>query len=106
MTRKETSRRDFIRASVIAGGGLLLGSHLPSCTCFASALDSLATSAEPFAPNAWIRIAGDGAITIIVDRSEMGQGVNTSLPMLIAEELDADWESIWRRRERLERRSR
>src|SRR5436189_3005821 len=94
MSANDTTRRDFIRASAIAGGGLLLGFRLPTHSRLTSALASLAPAAESFAPNAWIRIAADGAISIVADRSEMGQGVNTALPMLIAEELDADWNSI------------
>ena len=94
MSANDTTRRDFIRASAIAGGGLLLGFHLPRHSRLTNTLEALAPTAEPFAPNAWIRIAADGAITIVVDRSEMGQGVNTALPMLIAEELDADWSGI------------
>ncbi|HEX7025033.1 MAG TPA: xanthine dehydrogenase family protein molybdopterin-binding subunit, partial [Gemmatimonadales bacterium] len=47
-----------------------------------------------FAPNAWIRIGSDDIVTVMVDRSEMGQGVSTSLPMLVAEELDADWSTV------------
>ena len=47
-----------------------------------------------FAPDAWIRIDTEGNVLVIVDRSEMGQGVSTSLPMLVAEELDADWSRV------------
>src|SRR5215471_14876677 len=94
----DSSRRDFIRAGAILGGGLLLGIRLPErrrlTTTGAVPADQAEAAAEQFAPNAWIRIDPSGAITIIVDRSEMGQGVDTALPMLIAEELDADWSSI------------
>jgi isoquinoline 1-oxidoreductase beta subunit len=48
----------------------------------------------PFAPNAWLRIGTDNSVLVVVDRSEMGQGVTTSLPMLLAEELEADWSKI------------
>jgi len=48
----------------------------------------------PFAPNAWLRIGTDNSVLVIVDRSEMGQGVTTALPMLLAEELEADWTKI------------
>src|SRR5206468_10122986 len=48
----------------------------------------------PFAPNAWLRIGPDDSVLVIVDRSEMGQGVATSLPMLLAEELAADWSKV------------
>jgi isoquinoline 1-oxidoreductase beta subunit len=84
------SRRDFLRVSAAAGGGLLLGLHLPGRARAASA----APEAEPFAPNAWIRIAPDDTVTLLVARSEMGQGVYTALPMLLAEELEADWSRV------------
>lgn len=50
---------------------------------------------QPFRPSAWLRVDGDGRITITVSKSEMGQGVRTSLPMILAEELDADWKRVW-----------
>src|SRR5437773_11994385 len=51
-------------------------------------------AAAPFAPNAWLRIGADESVLVVVDRSEMGQGVTTSLPMLLAEELEADWSKV------------
>ena len=66
----------------------------------AVSFDGCATDPPPgsgtaaFGPNAWIRIGTDGIVTVIVDRSEMGQGVATALPMLVAEELDADWSTL------------
>ena len=84
------SRRDFLKTSALAGGGLILGFHLPP-----GDFVSVATApAARFAPNAFIRVSRDGAVTFIVNKSEMGQGVYTSLPMLIAEELECDWKSI------------
>jgi isoquinoline 1-oxidoreductase beta subunit len=77
-------RRSFLRVSALAGGGLLLSAHLES----AEAADAA------FEPNAFIRIASDGAVTIISKNPEVGQGIKTSLPMLIAEELDVDWKSV------------
>src|SRR5439155_227376 len=53
-----------------------------------------AAAAAPFAPNAWLRIGADETVLVVVDRSEMGQGVTTSLPMLLAEELEADWSRV------------
>ncbi len=55
---------------------------------------AIPAAAEPFAPNAFLRIGPDGIITVTVHRSEMGQGVRTALPMIVAEELEADWSSI------------
>lgn len=91
MTATTPTRRDFLRSSALAGGGLLLAFRLPAAERLATAAASLA---EPFAPNAWIRVAPDGVITFIVDRSEMGQGINTALSMLLAEEMEADWSMV------------
>ena len=84
------SRRQFLETSGTVAGGLILGFHLPSRW----ARRGLVQEAAPFAPNAFVRIATDETVTIIVNKSEMGQGVFTSLPMLIAEELDADWQRV------------
>jgi isoquinoline 1-oxidoreductase subunit beta len=79
------SRRDFLKTTAAAGGGLVLAVVLP---------DGLATSARAAAatsmPNAWVKIGSDDSITIISARSEMGQGVYTALPTLVAEELEVD----------------
>jgi isoquinoline 1-oxidoreductase subunit beta len=84
-------RRDFLKASVLASGGLLIGFRFPGITALASAQQS---SATVFMPNAFVRIGTDEHVTVIVNHSEMGQGVYTSLPMLLAEELDADWSKV------------
>jgi isoquinoline 1-oxidoreductase subunit beta len=80
-------RRDFLRASVAAGGGLLLSFRWLSGARAAEA----GPGAADFEPNAWVRIAPDGRVTVMINKAEMGQGVCTSLAMLLAEELDADW---------------
>ncbi|MGD8643494.1 MAG: molybdopterin-dependent oxidoreductase, partial [Chromatiales bacterium] len=87
----DSSRRRFLKAGAIAGGGLLLGFYLPARPRLQAAEGP---SASRFAPNAFIRIDPDDTVTIVVNKSEMGQGVYTSLPMLVAEELEADWERI------------
>ena len=79
------SRRQFVITSVAAGTGLIIGFYLPH---------KLSSSAETFSPNAYLRIAPDNKVTIVVARSEMGQGVRTALPMILAEELEADWKQI------------
>jgi isoquinoline 1-oxidoreductase beta subunit len=84
-------RRDFLKVSVAASGGLLIGFHFPGVSALASAQPS---SANSFMPNAFVRIGSDERITVIVNHSEMGQGVYTSLPMLLADELDADWSKV------------
>jgi isoquinoline 1-oxidoreductase beta subunit len=79
------SRRRLLQAGVAAGGGLLLSLRLPFANGNAEAAD-----AEGFSPNAFIRIDGDGRVTLIMPYVEMGQGTYTSIPMLIAEELGVD----------------
>src|SRR5277367_6051838 len=79
------SRREFLTAGVAAGAGLVIGFYLPHGN---------SSARGTFAPNAYLKIAPDGKITIVVARSEMGQGVRTSLPMILAEELEADWKQI------------
>jgi isoquinoline 1-oxidoreductase subunit beta len=85
------SRRDFLRAGVLVGGGLVLGVclSLPNL-----GRQEQAAAAGSSALNAFIRIDTDGIVTIVINKSEMGQGVYTSLPMLVAEELECDWASI------------
>ena len=91
------ARRSFIRLSGLAGGGLALGLSFRSK---AAAAEELVNPAYPapgagdFAPNHHLRIATSGEITIISQDPEVGQGIKTSLPMLIAEELEADWKTV------------
>ncbi|HRN54744.1 MAG TPA: molybdopterin-dependent oxidoreductase, partial [Gemmatimonadaceae bacterium] len=88
---KTLDRRDFLRVSGIAGGGLLIGTTLQFRARDAQAAESVDGD---FAPNAFITIAADGRITIIAKNPEIGQGVKTSMPQLIAEELDVAWDSL------------
>src|SRR6266536_3525399 len=80
------SRRAFLGTSAAAGAGLVIGFCLPS--------RGQGQIEGTFSPNAYLRIAPDGKVTIVVARTEMGQGVWTSLPMILAEELEADWKQI------------
>jgi isoquinoline 1-oxidoreductase beta subunit len=85
------SRRDFLKTGALLGGGLILGFTIP----FQGSPTHASTgSPPPFIPNAFIRIGTDDTVTIIVNKSEMGQGVYTSLPMLVAEELEVDWSRV------------
>lgn len=91
-------RRDFLRASLATGGGLLLSFWWPAAARAAEPSreqDAGGVGGVPdFAPNAFVRIAPDGRVTVIINKAEMGQGVCTSLSMLVAEELDADWSCV------------
>ena len=79
------SRREFVAVGVAAGAGLVVGFYLPHAGRAGKGV---------FSPNAYLRITPDNKVTIVVARSEMGQGVRTALPMILAEELEADWKQI------------
>jgi isoquinoline 1-oxidoreductase subunit beta len=89
----EFSRRSFLKSAAAASSGLVIAMYLPGC----SRTENAARSAGPVKiveANAWLKIGTDGAITVLCDRSEMGQGVYTALPTLIAEELGVAPETI------------
>src|ERR1043166_7515449 len=83
------NRRSFLQVTTAAAGGLLVSLYLPRIT---SAQQPPAPKVYP--PDAFIHIATDGKINITVNRLEFGQGVQTSLPMVLADELDADWSQV------------
>src|SRR5881398_2481118 len=78
-----TTRREFLETTT----GLIIAFALPWRV-------QTAAGAAPFAPNAWLRIGADGIVTLTIDRSEMGQGSQTGLALILAEELEADWSTI------------
>lgn len=84
----KSSRRTFLRTAALAGGGLVIGFVVPAAKRFALAQEAGTQTAAAFAPNAFLRIGADDSITVLLAHSEMGQGIWTTLPMLIAEELD------------------
>ena len=91
-TRKEYTRREFLKTS-LAGAGLTIAAVMtPSGLRLLSAAELKQDTS--FKPNVYLRIAPDDSITVIVNKSEMGQGVTTSLPMIIADELEADWKQV------------
>ena len=87
MTTKPMNRRYFLRVTALAGGGLLLA---PGCSQHSDTL----TADGAFAPNVFLRITPDGIVTIASKIPEVGQGIRTSEPMIVADELDVDWENV------------
>ncbi|HYU33132.1 MAG TPA: xanthine dehydrogenase family protein molybdopterin-binding subunit [Thermoanaerobaculia bacterium] len=87
------SRRAFLTRSAMAGGGLVIGLSLPGPVRRLFAQEA-PTAAKKIVPNAFIRIAPDDTVTILLKHSEMGQGIYTSLPMVVAEELECDWSKV------------
>ena len=93
MTKALATRRTFLKTAAAAGGGLMIGGYLPSPLTGGPAAE-LAAQAASFEPNVWLRIGTDNSVRIMLSMVEMGQGVMTAMPMLVAEELDVDWNSI------------
>lgn len=83
------SRRNFLKVSALSGGGMLISFSLFNLPAEAKALEEVT-----FAPNAYIKIGADGSIVLLAPNPEIGQGVKTSLPMIVAEELGVDWKKI------------
>jgi isoquinoline 1-oxidoreductase beta subunit len=90
----ELSRRSFVISSAIAGAGLLVGVRIRDERARMFAATASPSALEAFVPNAFIRLDESGDVTILVHKSEMGQGVWTALPMIVAEEMDADWRRV------------
>jgi isoquinoline 1-oxidoreductase beta subunit len=82
-------RRTFLKTSAAAGGGLIVAFYAPELSA-----QEQKPKPEPILPFAYIKIASDETVTIVANHSEMGQGVYTSLPMLLNEELEADWSKV------------
>src|SRR3970040_1901671 len=86
---RQLDRRSFLRVSALAGGGMLVAAYLDPVT------HVLAQGpAQAFVPNAFIRITPDNIVTIVSKNPEIGQGIKTSLPMILADELGVPWASI------------
>jgi isoquinoline 1-oxidoreductase beta subunit len=101
--KNQVSRRDFIKLVGAAGGGLVLAVYLDACTSDAPIPATVtllnpttSTPRAPFdwSPNLYIKMDQDGILTVYAFRSEMGQGIRTTIAMLIAEELDVEWSSV------------
>ncbi len=90
---ENVSRRGFLKKLGISSTALVLGVQLPSMLTIPKALAGVAGT-EKFAPNVYVQIGADNIVSIVVHRSEMGQGIRTSIPMIVADELGADWQKI------------
>src|SRR5580765_732196 len=88
----QLDRRGFLRVSAVAAGGLLVSLYL-DVPAFAQE-GNQAPPQKAFPPDAFVHIRPDGKIVITVNRLEFGQGVHTALPMILADELDADWSRV------------
>jgi isoquinoline 1-oxidoreductase beta subunit len=95
-TDSPVSRRAFLSVSAVAGGGMLLALSIPEYADGSVTLHTTSAEAHPneAAINAYVTIAADNTITIMSKVPEIGQGIMTSLPMVVAEELDADWNTV------------
>ena len=85
----KVNRRDFLKKGTLGAGGLLLGIQL-ACESRPKLLTG--DPSAVFAPNVYISISGTGEVSLIAHRSEMGTGIRTSLPLVMADEMEADWE--------------
>src|SRR3954469_21000527 len=83
------NRRTFLKTTTAVGGGLMIGSYLAL-----DGADADLLAAGTFEPNIWLKVNSDDTVRIMLSQLEMGQGVMTSMPMLVAEELDMDWNKI------------
>jgi isoquinoline 1-oxidoreductase beta subunit len=91
MADTDEGRRTFLKVTAATGGGLLVGFHLPAP---AAPEEPYRAGGDRFSPNSWIHLAPDDSVTLMLASSEMGQGSMTAIPMLLAEELEADWSKV------------
>ena len=91
-TASVLTRRNFLKTGAAGGAALVIGFHLPAKGFAGEAEDQEKKPVNPF--NAWVRISPDNQVTLILGKSEMGQGIMTALPMILAEELSLDWKQV------------
>ena len=90
MKKVDVDRRQFIKVTSVSGAGLMIGIMIPGIKSFVQST----ADCEFFQPNAFLKMDKKGEVTIFVARQEMGQDVNTSLPMIVADEMDVDWKKV------------
>src|SRR5262249_14236653 len=95
-SNSDVTRRDFLASTAAVGGAMVLGFHVPAAAAGADAISGEPWYRDPTVPeiNAWLTIAPDDTVTIRVAQTEMGTGVLTSCPMMVAEELQCDWNKV------------
>src|SRR5467141_689279 len=86
------NRRDFLKVGAAGGAALVIGFHLSPAAFADQAQDQEKKAPNPF--DAWVHITPDNRVTLILGKSEMGQGIMTALPMILAEELCVDWKNV------------
>ena len=91
MERKTLNRRSFLKISSLAGGGVMFALYFKPQASLAQAP---AAAQPPLSPHSFIKVSADGVVTIMAKNPEIGQGIKTSLPMIIADELDVDWKDV------------
>src|SRR5437660_4548736 len=91
-TAPVVNRRDFLKRGAAGGAALIVGFHLAPRAFADQAQDQKERTPNPF--DAWVRITPDDRVTLVLGKSEMGQGVFTALPMILAEELSLDWKQV------------
>ncbi|MCB0261949.1 MAG: molybdopterin-dependent oxidoreductase, partial [Calditrichaeota bacterium] len=93
IAKTKIGRRAFIKSTVVAGGGMMLGfSWLAACT--SSPKEALKMPKEWFEINGYLKIGENGVVTIVSPNPEIGQNVKTAMPMIVADELDVDWKMV------------
>src|ERR1019366_2605202 len=94
MLSQPVARRDFLKLTALASGGLVLGFYLKSASRVLGAEVVKPVPGADFKPSVFIRISPDGVVTLVSKQPEIGQGIKTSLPMIIAEELEVNWKDV------------
>jgi isoquinoline 1-oxidoreductase subunit beta len=92
MATLTVDRRAFLKTGVAAGAGLCIGFHIPAYAADDPAQQQEKKTPNPF--NAWVHITPDNRVTLLLEKSEMGQGIMTAVPMILAEELCVDWKNV------------
>ncbi len=94
IVKTKLDRRSFIRSSVLAGGGMLIGFNWLMSSCTTEASKGMVVPDEWFEINGYLKIGENGVVSIMAPNPEIGQNVKTSMPMIVAEELDVDWANV------------